>query len=67
MIIDHVCRKCGSTNLCRSRATNRLEKTLRPFITMYRCFCCNLRQAKLRSIKVGSNRDMRNETYQARW
>jgi hypothetical protein len=67
MLIDHVCRKCGSTNLNRSRARNPIEKIAGPFLPIYRCFCCNLRQAKLWFVKVGHYRSMQKATYEARW
>ncbi|HEY3824435.1 MAG TPA: hypothetical protein VGL82_07735 [Bryobacteraceae bacterium] len=68
MLIDHVCRKCGSTNLHRSRAVSFFEATARPVLPVYRCHTCSLRQVKLWFIKVGRRfHEMETATYEARW
>jgi hypothetical protein len=67
MLFDHVCRKCGSLDLCRSRMGHPLEAIASPLLTVYRCMSCNLRQAKFRSVRVGPERRAEKATYGVDW
>jgi hypothetical protein len=54
MLYDHVCRKCASSDIQRSRLRNLFEILIWPLFVMYRCMDCLLRQPKLRFIKMQS-------------
>ena len=63
MLFDHICRKCGSANLSRSRIRHVREGIASPLFTMYRCMTCDLRQAKFRAVRVGPDRAREKTVY----
>jgi hypothetical protein len=67
MLFDHVCRKCGSCNLCSSRVRHPTEAIGSVLFTMYRCMACELRQAKLRFVRVGPQRAAEKAVYGVDW
>lgn len=67
VIFDHICRRCGSANLCRSRKQNLLEHLLAPVLPIYRCMCCSLRQGKFHKVHVGPERIREKTVYAVDW
>jgi hypothetical protein len=55
MFYDHICRKCLSADLRRSRVRNLPEALIWHLMVVYLCMKYNLRQPKPRSAAVAEN------------
>lgn len=54
MMLDDICRKCGSTSLRPSRTRSLLDALLAFLIVPYRCRHCDTRQIKLKTVVIDS-------------